>query len=77
MKNVRNVLFFVFLNFAHLSTDSTVEGLFNISRKDGVISISSAIDREVTNDVVRLTVKVPVLFGLFFDTFSTHLLACF
>ncbi|KAG7518021.1 cadherin-related family member 2 [Solea senegalensis] len=37
--------------------DSTVEGLFRISRTDGVISVMSAIDREVVGDTISLTVK--------------------
>lgn len=46
-------------------TDSTAEGLFKISSKDGVISVASSIDREVTGDTVILTVKVQLLFTLF------------
>lgn len=38
--------------------DSTVEGLFKISEDDGVISVLSKIDREMTEDMVTLTVKV-------------------
>ncbi|XP_035505780.2 cadherin-related family member 2 isoform X2 [Scophthalmus maximus] len=37
--------------------DSTPEGLFQISRTDGVISVMSAIDREVVGDIVNLTIK--------------------
>uniref|UniRef100_A0A4W6CUD7 Cadherin domain-containing protein n=1 Tax=Lates calcarifer TaxID=8187 RepID=A0A4W6CUD7_LATCA len=37
--------------------DSTADGLFEISRDSGQISVSSAIDREVTGDTVTLTVK--------------------
>ncbi|XP_075337188.1 cadherin-related family member 2 isoform X2 [Odontesthes bonariensis] len=37
--------------------DSTVEGLFGISRDTGVISVLSNIDREVVGDTVTLTVK--------------------
>ncbi|CAF94219.1 unnamed protein product [Tetraodon nigroviridis] len=37
--------------------DSTAEGLFKISSSDGVISVASSIDREVTGDTVFLTVK--------------------
>ncbi|XP_072251400.1 cadherin-related family member 2 [Leuresthes tenuis] len=37
--------------------DSTVEGLFEISRDNGVISVLSNIDREVVGDTVTLTVK--------------------
>uniref|UniRef100_A0A8C6PCD5 Cadherin domain-containing protein n=1 Tax=Nothobranchius furzeri TaxID=105023 RepID=A0A8C6PCD5_NOTFU len=37
--------------------DSTEDGLFEISRKEGVISVSSNIDREVTGDTVILTLK--------------------
>lgn len=36
--------------------------MFTISREDGVISVSSDIDREVTNDIVTLTVKVLVVY---------------
>lgn len=48
-------------------TDSEADGMFKISRDDGVISIASDIDREVTNDIVTLTVKV--LF-VYFNTVS-------
>lgn len=44
-------------------TDSTPEGLFQISRTDGVISVMSAIDREVVGDIVNLTIKVPLYFS--------------
>uniref|UniRef100_A0A3Q2U6F5 Cadherin domain-containing protein n=1 Tax=Fundulus heteroclitus TaxID=8078 RepID=A0A3Q2U6F5_FUNHE len=37
--------------------DSTADGLFKISQDDGIISVSSGIDREVTGDTVTLTVK--------------------
>lgn len=50
--------------------DSTVEGLFRISEDTGVIAVSSEIDREMTEDIVTLTVKVqfsfaPKLLGVF------------
>lgn len=38
--------------------DSTVEGLFKISEDTGVISVLSEIDREMTEDMVILIVKV-------------------
>lgn len=38
--------------------DSTVGGLFNISEDTGVISVLSKIDREMTEDIVTLIVKV-------------------
>lgn len=50
------------LFFLHCLTDSTADGLFKISREDGVISVSSDIDRETTNDIVILTVKVLVVY---------------
>ncbi|XP_071772586.2 cadherin-related family member 2 [Centroberyx gerrardi] len=37
--------------------NSTADGLFNISQKDGVISVNSEIDREVIGDSVTLIVK--------------------
>ncbi|XP_041847203.1 cadherin-related family member 2 [Melanotaenia boesemani] len=37
--------------------ESTADGLFVISRDDGIISVLSAIDREVVGDTVTLTVK--------------------
>lgn len=36
--------------------------MFKISRDDGVITVASSIDREVTGDTVTLTVKVQLLF---------------
>lgn len=42
--------------------DSTVEGLFRISEGTGVIAVSSEIDREMTEDIVTLTVKVQFSF---------------
>ncbi|XP_054890595.1 cadherin-related family member 2 isoform X2 [Poeciliopsis prolifica] len=36
---------------------SSADGLFKISTNDGIISVSSGIDREVTGDKVTLTVK--------------------
>ncbi|XP_007561596.1 cadherin-related family member 2 [Poecilia formosa] len=36
---------------------ASVEGLFKISENDGIISVMSGIDREVTGDKVTLTVK--------------------
>lgn len=44
--------------FSHCLTESTADGLFNISSDSGIISVSSEIDREVTGDTVTLTVKV-------------------
>lgn len=52
----------MFLFFPHCLTDSTADGLFEISRDSGQISVSSAIDREVTGDTVTLTVKVQLFF---------------
>ncbi|XP_037531307.1 cadherin-related family member 2, partial [Nematolebias whitei] len=37
--------------------DSKPPGLFKMSQNDGVISVSSVIDREVTGDTVTLTLK--------------------
>ncbi|MED6240046.1 hypothetical protein ATANTOWER_015274 [Ataeniobius toweri] len=44
-------------NIIYTIEDSTADGLFKISENDGIISISSAIDREVIGDTVTLTVK--------------------
>ncbi|XP_069026957.1 cadherin-related family member 2 [Embiotoca jacksoni] len=44
-------------NMIYSIEDSTADGLFTISENDGVITVLSAIDREVIGDTVTLTVK--------------------
>ncbi|KAM4732539.1 cadherin-related family member 2 [Anableps anableps] len=44
-------------NIVYSIEGSTADGLFKISQNDGIISVSSGIDREVTGDTVTLTVK--------------------
>lgn len=53
-----------------LPPGTTAEGLFEISADTGLITVSSQIDREKTDDVVTLTVKVPhSLTSVFFYSF--------
>ncbi|XP_032410979.1 cadherin-related family member 2 [Xiphophorus hellerii] len=44
-------------NIIYTIEASSADGLFKISENDGIISVSSGIDREVTGDKVTLTVK--------------------
>lgn len=64
--------------FSHCLTESGSSDLFKITPNDGIIQVSSDIDREVVGDSVTLTVKVH--FSVFFsvcalsDIYYTYIL---